>query len=54
MTLSSCGAVVRSRTCAGDTVAVQVGHNDKRTPASAFRDNLTRMVRDVRAAPRCW
>ncbi|KOX15344.1 hypothetical protein ADK67_41600 [Saccharothrix sp. NRRL B-16348] len=41
---------VRSQTRAGDTVVIQVGHNDKRTTASAFRDNLTRMVRDVRAA----
>ncbi|WP_202919291.1 rhamnogalacturonan acetylesterase [Saccharothrix deserti] len=41
---------VRSQTRAGDTVMIQVGHNDKRTTATAFRDNLTRMVRDVRAA----
>ncbi|XVS67510.1 GDSL-type esterase/lipase family protein [Actinosynnema sp. CA-299493] len=41
---------VRSQTRAGDTVMIQVGHNDKRTSAAAFRDNLTRMVRDVRAA----
>ncbi|MFE9750331.1 rhamnogalacturonan acetylesterase [Saccharothrix saharensis] len=41
---------VRSQTRAGDTVVIQVGHNDKRTTATAFRDNLTRMVREVRAA----
>ncbi|ROP35836.1 lysophospholipase L1-like esterase [Saccharothrix texasensis] len=41
---------VRSQTRAGDTVMIQVGHNDKQTSAAAFRDNLTRMVRDVRAA----
>ncbi|MCE6998296.1 RICIN domain-containing protein [Saccharothrix sp. S26] len=41
---------VRSQTRAGDTVMIQVGHNDKQTSATAFRDNLTRMVRDVRAA----
>ncbi|MEU4768357.1 rhamnogalacturonan acetylesterase [Actinosynnema sp. NPDC023794] len=41
---------VRSQTRAGDTVVIQVGHNDKQTSATAFRDNLTRMVRDVRAA----
>ncbi|NUT46137.1 MAG: rhamnogalacturonan acetylesterase [Saccharothrix sp.] len=41
---------VRSQTRAGDTVMVQVGHNDKQTTATAFRDNLTRMVRDTRAA----
>ncbi|RDI34445.1 rhamnogalacturonan acetylesterase [Lentzea flaviverrucosa] len=40
---------VRSQTRAGDTVMIQVGHNDKRTSASSFRANLTRMVRDVRA-----
>ncbi|GAB2975803.1 rhamnogalacturonan acetylesterase [Saccharothrix stipae] len=41
---------VRSQTRAGDTVMIQVGHNDKRTTATTFRANLTRMVRDVRAA----
>ncbi|MEV8443751.1 RICIN domain-containing protein [Actinosynnema sp. NPDC051121] len=41
---------VRSQTRTGDTVMIQVGHNDKQTSATAFRDNLTRMVRDVRAA----
>ena len=41
---------VRSQTRSGDTVVIQVGHNDKQTSATAFRDNLTRMVRDVRSA----
>ena len=41
---------VRSQVRAGDTVMIQVGHNDKRTGAASFRDNVTRMVREVRAA----
>ncbi|WHT23304.1 rhamnogalacturonan acetylesterase [Crossiella sp. CA-258035] len=31
-----------------DLVFIQLGHNDKQTTASAFRDNLTRLVNGVR------
>jgi lysophospholipase L1-like esterase len=35
---------------AGDWVMLQVGHNDKTTPADTFKANLLRMVNDTKAA----
>ena len=35
---------------AGDWVMVQVGHNDKTTPAATFKSNLQKMTADAKAA----
>jgi lysophospholipase L1-like esterase len=35
---------------AGDWVMLQVGHNDKETPAATFKSNLQKMVSDTKAA----